>query len=241
MLELIKKKISPPAPATPSMQFDPMDMVITTRDRNYTYLAAARRQSLASFISEKQQVKPTEKKFKPYCTYGLMALNLLVFFIMMSVFKWEFESPSLNPTLGPSIMNLISAGAKETSLIVDQKQGWRLLTSMFLHSGFVHLALNGLTFYALALDVEEYCGRRIFIAVYLASGFSGQVSSAVFNPQLVGVGASGSIYGLLGLLCGDFLQNHKTIQVEKWKYFSRMMLTLVVGFIIGLLPIVDNW
>ncbi len=191
---------------------------------------------------EKDEEIVIEKGFKPYLTYFLLVLNTLVFLIMMSVNKWQFEKVGLNPTFGPSAKFLVSAGAKVTILEVVYGEWWRLITSMFLHGGFVHLILNMYTFYRIGMDVEEYCGKRVSAIVYVVSGFSGQVASSVFNPRLVGVGASGAIYGFLGLLFGDFVQNHKTIEPdEKWKYFASLVFSFVFGFLIGLLPIVDNW
>jgi membrane associated rhomboid family serine protease len=181
------------------------------------------------------------ERFRPMMTYAIIVVNCLVFFIMMCVNSWVFEKVSLNPTLGPSASFLLSFGAKLTILEVHYGQGWRLISSMFLHGGFVHLLLNMLTFYRIGADVEEYCGKKMSIFVYLVSGFSGQVASSVFNPRLIGVGASGAIYGFLGLLFGDFVQNHQTIVEEKWKYFASLVFSLIFGFLIGLLPIVDNW
>jgi membrane associated rhomboid family serine protease len=236
------------------------------RPRRSTFLGATKKQSLASLRAskmlsksnlrgskdallgipqveeiDKMQVEIETVKFRPIAMYFLLGINCLMFFIMMCVDSWEFENVSLNPTFGPSASFLLSFGAKLTVLEVEYGQAWRLISSMFLHAGFVHLILNMWTFYRIGADVEEYCGKFILIFVYILSGLSGQISSSVFNPRLIGVGASGAIYGLLGLLFGDFLQNHQTIVEEKWKYFASLVFSLIFGFVIGLLPIVDNW
>jgi membrane associated rhomboid family serine protease len=90
-------------------------------------------------------------------------------------------------------------------------------------------------------DIESYCGFFPILGIYWLSGLSGQLASSVFNPNIVGVGASGAIYGFLGLLFGDFIQNHKTLGEGKWIYFASLMANFLIGFSIGLLPIIDNW
>ncbi|MBD0353773.1 MAG: rhomboid family intramembrane serine protease [Rubrobacteraceae bacterium] len=91
--------------------------------------------------------------------------------------------------------------------LVAQGEVWRLLTSMFLHSGFVHLALNMLSLYFLGSFIEEAFGRGRYLALYLLSGISGGLAYLYFGAfDGAAVGASGAIFGLLGGVLGYSLR-----------------------------------
>ena len=73
----------------------------------------------------------------------------------------------------------------------------RLLSCTFLHAGVLHLGLNCLALYNIGPDVEAVFGQASFVAIYLLAGLGGSTASFLFS-DLVTVGASGAIFGLLG-------------------------------------------
>ena len=77
---------------------------------------------------------------------------------------------------------------------------WRLLSVLFVHSGFIHLALNMLALWMLGQSLEPMLGRARFLALYLISGLGGSVMVAILAPLSPTVGASGAIFGLLASL-----------------------------------------
>src|SRR3954471_7738333 len=87
--------------------------------------------------------------------------------------------------------------------MVAQGEAWRLVTSAFLHSGFVHLGMNMLSLYFLGSFAEISFGRSRFLALYLISGIGGGLAYLYFGPfNAPAVGASGAIFGLLGGVFG---------------------------------------
>ncbi|HEX5974410.1 MAG TPA: rhomboid family intramembrane serine protease [Rubrobacteraceae bacterium] len=91
--------------------------------------------------------------------------------------------------------------------LVAQGEWWRLLSSMFLHSGAVHLGLNMLSLYFLGSFVEAAFGRGRFLALYLLCGLSGGLAYLYFGGfNVPAVGASGAIFGLLGGVLGYALR-----------------------------------
>ncbi|GGJ90029.1 rhomboid family intramembrane serine protease [Pseudomonas matsuisoli] len=77
-------------------------------------------------------------------------------------------------------------------------QWWRLLTPMFLHFGFLHLAMNGLWFWELGKRVEKWHNASILVALTLSIGLLSNVAQYLYTgPSLFG-GLSGVLYGLLG-------------------------------------------
>ncbi|HEY0359270.1 MAG TPA: rhomboid family intramembrane serine protease [Mycobacteriales bacterium] len=77
---------------------------------------------------------------------------------------------------------------------------YRLLTAGFLHYGLLHLALNMYALWLLGRECERLLGRWRFLALYLLAGIGGSVAVYCFAPNAFTVGASGSIFGLLGAL-----------------------------------------
>ncbi len=73
---------------------------------------------------------------------------------------------------------------------------WGVVTYMFVHAGFWHLALNMLMLYFFGTPLERRWGSREFLRFYLIAGLGGAVLSIVFMPASV-IGASGAVYGLM--------------------------------------------
>lgn len=77
---------------------------------------------------------------------------------------------------------------------------WRLLTVLFVHGGFIHLALNMLALWMLGQILEPMLGRGRYLALYLISGLGGSVAVALIAPGSPTVGASGAIFGMMAAL-----------------------------------------
>jgi len=79
-------------------------------------------------------------------------------------------------------------------------QWWRLVTSMFVHFGFIHLGLNMWCLWNLGRAAERLLGRFSYLLTYFASGIFGSIASVCWHPRAAGGGASGAIFGLAGVL-----------------------------------------
>lgn len=75
---------------------------------------------------------------------------------------------------------------------------YRLLTSIFAHGGLIHLAMNGIALASLA-PLERDIGTPRYVAIFLAAGIGGNIAHAL-TTSMPAVGASGGLFGLLGLL-----------------------------------------
>ncbi|MBE3555445.1 MAG: rhomboid family intramembrane serine protease, partial [Thermicanus sp.] len=143
-----------------------------------------------SLFEEEQKERGNIRKIffhsQPLWTYVLVAINLLVF-LWLTV-----NGGSENPE------TLIRFGAKYNPAI-KAGEWWRLITSIFLHSGFFHVALNSIALYYLGLLVERMYGRARFLLIYFLAGLLGSVASFLYSDA-VSVGSSGAIYGLFGAL-----------------------------------------
>jgi rhomboid protease GluP len=79
-------------------------------------------------------------------------------------------------------------------------QWWRLVTSMFVHFGIIHIALNMWCLWNLGRAAEQLLGRFSYLLAYFVTGIFGSIASLYWHPQAAGAGASGAIFGLAGVL-----------------------------------------
>lgn len=92
----------------------------------------------------------------------------------------------------------------EVLAISEKGQYYRFLTSMFTHFGISHLVGNMVILIALGARVENIIGRFNYIIVYIATGLTASFASYIDcfynNTYAYSAGASGAIFGLLGVL-----------------------------------------
>ena len=89
-------------------------------------------------------------------------------------------------------------------IVPDSVRGgdyYRLVTAMFVHLGIIHLASNMATLVYVGSRLESRIGHFRFLVAYMVCGLAGNVAVLLFcNPNTVTVGASGAIFGLMGIL-----------------------------------------
>ena len=81
---------------------------------------------------------------------------------------------------------------------------WRLLTSVFVHGGIIHIGFNMWCLWNLGALCEVLYGPWTYLAIYLLCGVGGSLGSVIWNPRVLSVGASGAIFGLAGALLAAF-------------------------------------
>ena len=103
-----------------------------------------------------------------------------------------------------------------TVLVLEQKQYWRLLTSVFLHSGLTHLGSNLLLQVLMGNAVERNLGHIRYLILYLVSGIGGNVISVLYDRaqgvNTYSVGASGAVFGVMGALIVLIIKGRKKLR-----------------------------
>jgi len=127
----------------------------------------------------------TARRTVPVVTFGLIALNVLVFFAELSggdalIEQWAFV---------PRRFLANPAGDFLT-----------LFTSMFMHAGWLHLLGNMLYLWIFGDNVEDRFGHIKFTAFYLVCGLAATAAQLAFSTgsNVPNLGASGAIAGVLG-------------------------------------------
>ena len=143
---------------------------------------------------------------------------------------------------GPGYQDLIDAGALVPVIggTVAHPIGgilggewWRLLSSMFLHAGLIHLALNSYVLWIFGVEIERQIGRLVMLAVFLVTGvFAGATSFAFAPGYVISVGASGAIFGLVGaFIAYNYLRRqHVMAQARLRGALTMLLINLIIGF-----------
>jgi membrane associated rhomboid family serine protease len=124
---------------------------------------------------------------------------------------------------------------------IAEGQWWRLFTAMVLHAPqFVfHILMNSLVLWIYGPHVERAFGTPRFLLLYVVSGFIGSVTSYAFGPvNVLGVGASGAIFGIAGVLLVYLYHRRSStfVYAEMRNVMAFVGLNLVLGFV---LPNID--
>jgi membrane associated rhomboid family serine protease len=127
----------------------------------------------------------SSRRTVPVVTYGLIALNFIVFFLEMSQGEPFIRQWSVAPR------QLVNNPAEEIPTI---------FTSMFMHAGWMHLLGNMLFLWIFGDNVEDRLGRAKYLVFYLVCGIVATLAQVAVNSgsNIPNLGASGAISGVLG-------------------------------------------
>jgi membrane associated rhomboid family serine protease len=133
-------------------------------------------------------------------------------------------------------------GAKNNDLINNQHQYWRLVTSIFIHIGFLHFLLNNYALWIIGQEIERLYGSARFVTLYLVTGVVGSLASYTFNPGAQSAGASGAIFGLFGVMATFAFRYRKELPERLATDIRRRILPVIaINLIFGFsVRIVDN-
>ena len=161
----------------------------------------------------------------PVITQILISMNVAVFFGEVAT------GTSLGGiSSGSSLGTLFTKGALFGPYIAGMPyhQYYRLLTSGFLHDGFLHILFNMWFLYIMGALLEPAIGRLNFAAVYFASLLAGSFGALLFSPRVPTAGASGACFGILGALM--VIAHYRGMNV--WR--GPLGLTLIINVLFDL-------
>jgi membrane associated rhomboid family serine protease len=133
-------------------------------------------------------------------------------------------------------------GMLQKDLIYLYGQWWRMLASAFLHGNAIHLLVNMLALFQLGQVVYTYYGGKLLTSFYVLCGLAGSLASIWFLGDAPAVGASGAVFGLLGVLIAGSLR--KSRYGLDLPFDTTQLIPLAVySLIIGLNPTfaINNW
>src|ERR1700726_2645656 len=165
-------------------------------------------------------------------TQVILGINVAVFLGMALSSSTVMDFP---------VRELVTWGANVGALSFSG-EWWRLLTSVFVHGGLLHIAFNMWCLWNLGALCESLYGRWTYVAIYLICGVGASLASAAWHPYTPSVGASGAIFGLAGALIaafklGEFSVPRSALSGTLRSLGAFVVYNLLFGFAI---PGIDN-
>src|SRR5579863_3400584 len=141
------------------------------------------------------------KDLNPRRTYPvvnilLILTNVIVFLYQLTLSPHQYQAfVAANATVPSHITRFLGGGhiSLESAFLP-------LITSMFLHQGWVHIGGNMLFLWIFGDNVEDYFGHAVYLLFYLTCGVGADLSHIIFNlhSPVPALGASGAISGVMG-------------------------------------------
>jgi membrane associated rhomboid family serine protease len=166
----------------------------------------------------------------PWVTWALVALNVVGFFLQVTLRERVTYGYSLTPAefvqdldlVGPHSVPVTlptARGMRQDTVVIPHQEGPRpiqltLLTSMFLHGGVGHLLMNMIFLVVFGPHIERAVSGPVYLAGYLLCGMAGGMAHIAVDPRslLPCLGASGAISGILGA----YLLLHPFSRIKLW-------------------------
>lgn len=168
---------------------------LTNTEAIHTELAALRESTLLKVAEEEKEAIEIDQAMNLsgsnlYVTYGIIALNLLVFVLMCLDGAGIFDANGLvHLKWGSNYGPLTLSG-----------DWWRLVTNIFIHFGIIHVAMNMYSLYTVGVYLEPMLGKWRYAAAYLCTGILASIVSLWWHKNPVNsAGASGAVFGMFGV------------------------------------------
>lgn len=191
---------------------------------------------------------------RPLFTYTVAIVSVVMMVVAFYKNDWKIESLDVNPFLGPSPEVLLELGAMKTGRLVIHGEWYRLLSAIFLHAGIFHLVLNVGSILFICGAVEKNHGRMDTAILFLVSAIGGNLMSGVMQPGYILIGASGGIFGVIGVCMADIVLNWKLLFLLfrkdesgfRWCLYNlfcvfTLCFDVAINSIVGFTPYVDNF
>jgi membrane associated rhomboid family serine protease len=162
----------------------------------------------------------------PIVTYAIIAICAALFGIDAALsggatLQGGFLSGEVGPLGEQHLIN---------TFFVADGEWWRIITSAFFHLGLIHLGFNMYVLYLYGPIVERMYGRLEYAAIYLLCAAGGSVLTILVDPRQLAAGASGAIFGIIGLLFAVSRRHHAVVGRE-----GRAMMAGIGSYLVFLL------
>lgn len=173
---------------------------------------------------------------RPRWTYILLGVNVALF-LAMTLFG-AVNGLGLNGSQDTRV--LLIFGAMQNQMIAAGDYH-RLLASMFLHIGLIHLLFNSYALYVVGQDVERLYGSARFLLIYFLAGLGGSLASFVLGTVNVSAGASGAIFGLFGASIAYFYLHRKAFGTRGQAQLRSLLMLAGINLFLGFtIPGINN-
>ena len=162
----------------------------------------------------------------------IVTVACIVLYVATLVFdpRGALRPSGLFNVFSPSIEALFALGATG-SVPWHLGRWWTLITAIYLHGGVLHILFNVLWIRQLGPAIEQLYGPSRLVVIFTVAGVSGFMASNLLGLPLT-IGASGSIFGLLGAMVAFGQKRGGTVGAMILRQYGQWALLLfVLGFL----------
>lgn len=165
----------------------------------------------------------SRRNYFTICNTLIILINVIIFFYL------EMNGSTMDTDY------MLNNGAMFWPYVVTYEEYHRLFTYMFLHFGFRHLANNMIILIFIGDNLERAAGKIRYLLIYLGSGVIAGVASMGYNMiqnnNVVAVGASGAIFGVVGSMLYIVLVNRGRLEdISTGQLIIFAILSIYSGF-----------
>jgi membrane associated rhomboid family serine protease len=128
----------------------------------------------------------------------------------------------------PAVLDALLLDPRE----VQSGQLYRLVSVTLVHGGFLHLFLNMYALWIVGPVVESIWGKRLFVLFYLVTAIGGSTGSFVFS-HAASVGASGAIFGLVGVILAGTMAHHPVLDRRARAIVPQLGMFVIINLVFG--------
>jgi membrane associated rhomboid family serine protease len=198
---------------------DPRDAPVPSTQRRGTEA----RGEAALAAEAKFRAAQTTQRYPP-ATTAILAACIAVFLLELA---WDATGSTIGlARMGGVSGRRVAAGHYEA-----------LLASGLLHAGVMHIGMNGLALMSLGRVLEKTIGAWRLVLVFTVSVLGGSIAAAVFKPDVLGVGASGGIFGIMTCILGLTLRRGGELpELARQRLRQALVSSLVFNLALSLMP-----
>jgi rhomboid protease GluP len=162
--------------------------------------------------SQRMQGSPARKlKLFTLMNTIIIAINIIAFLVMHYTKAFGGEE------------QMLTGGALSWYFVKEQKEYYRIITSMFMHSNWSHLFNNMVVLLFVGVNLERAAGKVKYLLIYLGTGIIAGITSISYNMwkdyaefsyehSVFSIGASGAIYGVVGAMLYIVIANRGRLE-----------------------------
>lgn len=188
-------------------------------------------QKLAELQRQRAQSPQTKSPLTPPKATMILMGICLVIYLLSVVFSWMFRELGGSGEVSVSVAILL--GGYYKAFVVGAHEYWRWLTSAFVHVDLWHLLMNMMALYNMGMLCEKLMGVRNYLIILFGSILFGSAFVFLGSGNVVAMGISGGLYGLLAAFLVYGIQTRILFQPQ---LRTQFLLILLINLMISLMP-----
>lgn len=135
-------------------------------------------------------------------------------------------------TIIPGFGDIVLYTGMSVNYLIGDGQWWRIISSIFIHGGFIHVLFNMFSLFLFGPELEKIAGKARFLTIFILAGIFGNVATFVTQePSYASVGASGAVFGIFGAFGALVYYTRRTMPQLKQIIMPLIIIGVIMTFL----------